>query len=70
MEQIINENLIIDDIEKVQERMQELCGFEIDVQRMVDFINQEENTVFCFDPFFNLRENIKKDKNYVRVNKG
>lgn len=70
MEQIINENLIIDDIEKVQERMQELCGFEIDVQRMVDFINQEENTVFCFDPFFNSRELIDKDANFVWVDTG
>ena len=70
MEQSIKENLIIDDIEKVQERMQELCGFEIDVQRMVDFINQEENTVFCFDPFFNSRELIDKDANFVCVDPG
>ncbi len=70
MELIINDNFIIDDFEAVQQKISELYKILVDKKEMLNFINEEKNTAFCFDPILSRRNIEDKDSYYVWVDTG
>ena len=70
MEYNINNQHIISDKEIVEERFSKIGIYDVDFDKIADFVNSEENTIFYFDMCLNLKQMNEKDTFYAWVDSG
>ena len=70
MDRVVRENYIINDIENVKTYIEDLTKSEIDIDAMIDFIETEKYTTFCFSSILHAREPKDKDAIYAWLDTG
>lgn len=70
MDQKVKENYIINDIENVKMYIEDLTKYEINIESMINFIETEKRTDFCFSAILQTREPKDKDATIVWLDSG
>ena len=70
MEYIINDKHIISDREKVEKRFYSMGIYNVNLDRISEFVNSESNTIFYFDTLLNLKENTDKKIFFAWIDSG